>query len=44
MYRYGLEIIENGVTFYDYVYADNSREAIELGFEKYPNVDWIEIA
>lgn len=44
MYRYGLEIKESGVVFYDYLYADNSKEAIEFGYEKYPHADWIEIS
>lgn len=44
MYRYELEIIENGNTFYDNVWADNSREAIEDGYEKYPHASSVEIA
>lgn len=44
MYRYGLEIKEGDVVFYDYLYADNSKEAIEFGYEKYPHADWIEIS
>lgn len=44
MYRYTIEVQENGVTFFDSFYADNSREAIEIGYEKYPHADNVEIA
>lgn len=44
MYHYELEIIENGKTFYDEVWADNCREAIEDGYDKYPYASSVEIA
>ena len=44
MYRYTIEVQENGVTFFDSFYADNSREAIEFGYDKYPHADNVEIA
>lgn len=44
MYRYTIEVQENGVTFFDSFYADNSRKAIEIGYEKYPHADIVEIA
>jgi hypothetical protein len=44
MYHYELEIIVNGSTFYDEVWADNSKEAIEDGYDKYPYALSVEIA
>lgn len=44
MYLYSLKIIENGVTFFDDVWADNSKEAIEIGEDKYPHAIIVEIA
>lgn len=44
MYHYELEIIENGKIFYDEVWADNSREAIEDGYDKYPYASSVDIA
>lgn len=43
MYLYGLRIIEDGVTFFDDIWADNSRDAIESGELKYPNA-FVELA
>ena len=37
MYRYELEITENGVTFFENIWADNGREALEYGELKYPD-------
>lgn len=44
MYRYELEIKENGTIFYETIWADNSREAICDGELKYPNADYVDIA
>lgn len=44
MYYIELRIIENGIEFYDNVWADNSREAIEIGEEKYPYADFVDVA
>ena len=43
MYRYIIIIYENGIEFEDSVWADDSREAIEYGYEMYPDADWIDI-
>lgn len=42
MYQYELKITENGNVFYDVIWADNSRDAMETGEIKYPNADYIE--
>lgn len=44
MYKYEIRVIENGVTFYDDVWADNSRDAIESGEYKYPHAENVELA
>lgn len=44
MYKYEIKVTENGVTFYDDVWADNSRDAIETGECKYPLADFVELA
>lgn len=44
MYKYEIRVIENGVTFYDDVWADNSRDALETGEIKYPYAESVEIA
>jgi hypothetical protein len=44
MYKYEIKVIENGVTFYDDVWADNSRDAIETGEYKYPHADFVDLA
>lgn len=37
MYKYEIRVTDNGVTFYDDVWADNCRDAIETGEFKYPH-------
>ena len=44
MYLYNIIVYEYGIEFEDSVWADNSREAIEIGYELYPDADYIEIA
>ena len=44
MYRYELEITENGHSFFEDVWADNAREAVEFGEMKYPYADFVEVA
>jgi hypothetical protein len=44
MYRYELEITENGKSFFEDVWADNGRDAIEFGEMKYPYADFVELA
>lgn len=44
MYKYEIKVIENGVTFYDNVWADNSRDALETGEGKYPYAESVEIS
>lgn len=44
MYRYELAITENGHTFFDDMWADNGREAIEFGEMEYPDADYVELA
>ena len=44
MYRYEIEITENGKTFFEVVEADNGREAVEFGRMKYPYAEFVELA
>jgi hypothetical protein len=44
MYRYEIEVTENGVTFYETMYADNGKEAVEFGRMKYPHAEYVELA
>lgn len=44
MYKYEIKVTENGVTFYDDVWAENSRDALETGECKYPHADFVELA
>lgn len=44
MYKYEIKVIENGVTFYDDIWADNSRDAIESGEYKYPYAEYVDLA
>jgi hypothetical protein len=44
MYRYKLEITENGHSFFEDMWADNGREAIEFGEMKYPYADFVMLA
>ena len=39
MYRYEVEIVENGETYVEYIWADNRQEAREIAEIKYPNAD-----
>ena len=43
MYLYELKIIDNGITFFDDIWADNSRDAVESGELNYPNA-FVELA
>lgn len=36
MYQYLIRVFENGESFIDSIWADNSRDAIEIGEDKYP--------
>ena len=44
MYSFYIAVYVNGIDFIDIIWADNSRDAIECGYEIYPNADYIEIA
>jgi hypothetical protein len=44
MYLYELKITENGIIFYDEVWADNGRDALETGEMKYPKADYVELS
>lgn len=44
MYRYEIEVTEMGVTFYETMYADNGKEAVEIGRMKYPHAEFVELA
>ena len=44
MYKYEIKVIENGVTFYDNVWADNCRDAMESAECKYPYAEFVELA
>lgn len=44
MYLFELMICEYGIEFYDTIWADSSRDAIECAYEMYPNADFIDIA
>ena len=44
MYRYEIEVTEMGVTFYETMYANNGREAVEFGRMKYPHAEYVELA
>ena len=39
MYLYELKIIENGEELYNDIWADNGREALEIGEMMYPKAD-----
>jgi hypothetical protein len=41
MYLYSFKVIENGVEFYDDVWADNSVDAYESAEIRYPNAEMI---
>ena len=43
MYLFGLMIVINGITSYDEIWAENTRDAIESGGIKYPYADYIEV-
>lgn len=44
MYKYEIKVTENGVTFYDDVWADNCRDAMESAESKYPYAEFVELA
>lgn len=44
MYRYEIEIITKGNSFFEDVWADNGKEAVEFGLLKYPYADYVELA
>lgn len=44
MYRYEIEVTEMGVTFFETLWADNGREAVEFGRMKYPHAEYVELA
>ena len=44
MYRYEIEVTESGVTFYETMYADNGKEAVEFGRMKYPHAEFVELS
>ena len=44
MYRYEIEIVTNGNSFFEDVWADNGKEAVEFGLLKYPYADYVELA
>lgn len=43
MYCFNIIVYEHGIEFEDTIWADNSRDAIECGYEMYPDADWIDI-
>lgn len=44
MYLYEIEVTDNGVTFFEDMWADNGREAIDYGRMKYPYADSVSLA
>ena len=44
MYRYEIEVTDNGVTFFEDMWADNGKEAVDFGRMKYPYADNVELA
>jgi hypothetical protein len=43
MYLFSLMIVINGITSYDEIWAENTRDAMESGEIKYPYADYIEV-
>lgn len=44
MYKYQIEVVENGVTSFHDLWADNGREAVELGQMMFPHATFVELA
>ena len=44
MYLYEIEVTENGHSFFESVWADNGKDAVEFGEMKYPYADFVELA